>query len=283
MKRYHDSHLSPTDAHPAQSERLYVPAFEPTHRRSRSHEHIEVREAEPPRSYKLREAVPARLSDPGDGELAGATPHELARRPTSRSNRPRRPSIKVQIHQDTPPSPLPSKQTPSKSPGVSPRSPSAVPQLQFQYATLQDQLKEIGTTCMPYLNVEAAHPRDLTFTKIVERCQGFAFDLEVWGHVVNVRDMARIDTRKREIVEATSRTLDRMIEKVTALSRKCGELKPKDLKVDFPPEIENSESDEDENDDESDSVEWVPQRLVQAPTNERTLGSNSTWSKAQPS
>jgi hypothetical protein len=120
-----------------------------------------------------------------------------------------------------------------------------VPQLQFQYATLQDQLKEIGTTCMPYLNVEAAHPRDLTFTKIVERCQGFAFDLEVWGHVVNVRDMARIDTRKREIVEATSRTLDRMIEKVTALSRKCGELKPKDLKVDFPPEIENSESDED--------------------------------------
>ena len=247
MKRYHDSHLSPTDAHSPHSERLYVPAFEPTHRRSRSHEHIEVRSAEPEaRSYKLREAVPARLSDQGGGPARAST--ELTRRPTERS-KPRRPSIKVQVHQDDPPEAFAHKRTPSKSSGTSPRSPSAVPHLQFQYTALQHMLKQVGATCGPYVDVEAVHPRDLTFAKIAEQCQGFAFELEVWSYVARVEDMARIDSRKRKIVEATSRTLDRLLERATALSNDCANLKPVDLKVEILPELEDSESDESEDDD----------------------------------
>ena len=110
-------------------------------------------------------------------------------------------------------------------------------------------VKQVGATCGPYVDVEAVHPRDLTFAKIAEQCQGFAFELEVWSYVARVEDMARIDSRKRKIVEATSRTLDRLLERATALSNDCANLKPVDLKVEILPELEDSESDESEDDD----------------------------------
>jgi hypothetical protein len=248
MKRYHNSHLSPIDAQ--SSDRLYVPTFEPTHRRSRSHEHFVVRKEEPVRSYALREAVPASLSYSSE-EAARSV--ELTPRPGR--TRPRKPSIKVQIHQDNPPTPFSSRRTPSASPGASPRSPSAVPQLQFQYATLQQELKKIGVTCTPYVHVEPAQPHDLTFAKISEQCKGFEFELEVWSYVVNIDDMARIDGRKRKIVEATSRTLDGLIGRVTALCKECSKAKPEDLKVELLLEPEDDQSDGEEEGNDADNVE----------------------------
>ncbi|KAF2685647.1 hypothetical protein K458DRAFT_416870 [Lentithecium fluviatile CBS 122367] len=261
MKRYHDSHLSPTDAQA--SDRLYVPAFEPTHRRSRSHEHIEVKEEEPARSYKLREAVPARLSDP---KVEPARSDSFLTRRTTERTKPRRPSIKVHIHQDNPPLPASSRPTPTRSPSASPRPPSAVPQLQYQCATLQHKLRQIGTMCSPYLEVEAAHPRDITFAKIAEQCKGFAFELDVWRYIAQVDDMAKIDSRQRKLVEAASRTLDRMTRRVEALSDDCSKVKPGDLKVDLLPEANSSESDEDEDDDdttESEEVTESPAFIIQ--------------------
>ena len=70
------------------------------------------------------------------------------------------------------------------------------------------------------------------------RSKGFAFELDVWSHVVHVDDRIRIDAGKREIVEAASRILDRINGKISALEKACSEAKPKDLKVGTLPEVD---------------------------------------------
>lgn len=172
-------------------------------------------------------------------------PASSSRLPVRQAPKPqqRRPSIKVQIHQDDPPAPASSKITHKKSPSASasPRSPSAIPQLHFQFSTLQHKLAEIGTTCSPYIDVEAANPRDLTFGKISEQAKSFAFELEVWAHVVGLENMAMIDSRRRSIVEAASSTLNRLIDRAADLSEVCGKAKPKDLKAALMPPADDSD------------------------------------------
>ena len=119
---------------------------------------------------------------------------------------------------------------PKRSPSASPRSRTAQPQLQYQYATIQNKLYQISSTCAPYIDVEAAEPQDLTFEKIVEQTKAFSFDLRVWAHLANIEGMARVDSRKREVVDAASRSLDRLLDQITTLNDACFRAKPRDLK-----------------------------------------------------
>jgi hypothetical protein len=161
-----------------------------------------------------------------------------------------KPSIKVEIHQDSRPSSMSSANfTPKRSPSASPRSPTAQPQLQYQYAAIQNKLDQISSTCAPYIDVEAAEPQDLTFEKIVEQTKGFAFDLQVWAHLANIEGMARVDSRKREVVDAASRSLDRLLDQITTLNDACFRAKPRDLKFKVLPEVEDDSLFEDGDDD----------------------------------
>jgi hypothetical protein len=51
-----------------------------------------------------------------------------------------------------------------------------------------------------------------------------------------------------------SRTLDRLIGRVTALSNDCDKAKPRDLKVELLPELDG-ETDEEEEEDQDDNAE----------------------------
>ncbi|KAJ4365894.1 hypothetical protein N0V83_008516 [Neocucurbitaria cava] len=270
MKRYHDSRYAST-ATPEQrstSDRLGVPVFEST-RRNRSNSDIARRKEESPAArYNVQEVRPNPNST-YDYSLTSepALPSQL---PVPHKWKPqqhrKKPSINVEIHQDNPPSSTPpsatSTHTPRRSPSASPRSPTAQPQLQYQHATLQTALAQITTTCNAYLEVEAADPRDLTFTKISDRVKGFSFDLQVWAHVVSLDSMAQIDSRKRRVVEAASRGLDRLIERVGELNDACKEAKPRDLKYRALPAVDDDDDDEDmfgNDDDEADGDEGSEQ------------------------
>jgi hypothetical protein len=127
--------------------------------------------------------------------------------------------------------------TPKRSPSASPRSPTAQPQLQYQYAAIQNKLDQISSTCAPYIDVEAAEPQDLTFEKIAEQTKAFAFDLQVWAHLASIEGMARVDKCKREVVDAASRSLNRLLDQITNLNDACSRAKPRDLKYRALPEV----------------------------------------------
>jgi hypothetical protein len=165
-----------------------------------------------------------------------------------------KPKIKIQIHQDTPPtSRAPSARTPKRSPSASPKSPTAQPELQFQYSTLQAKLLQVGTICMPYVDIMPADPRDLTFEKIAGRVDGFAFDLHVWSQVANLDGLAMVEKSRRNVADAAARNLGRLIERVSDLHAACATAKPKDLKLPRLPAVSDDEGEYgpyDDNDDE---------------------------------
>lgn len=92
------------------------------------------------------------------------------------------------------------------------------------------------------MDVEAAKPKDLTFEKISEQANAFSFDLEVWAHVINVDGLAAYDLRKKGIMDATSRGLDRLIDSVTELDNACSQAKPKDLRFEELPKVDDDDT-----------------------------------------
>ena len=253
MKRYHESKYPASSSSSHQrstSGRLCVPIFETPARKVLSEENRSQDSSS--RDYNVQEVRPGPkpaydydlISEP---VLPSQLPARLDRRPQHQ----KRPSIKVEIHQDNPPSSTTSTgATPRRSPGASPRSPTAQPQLQYQYSTLQNKLDQLSSICAPYLKVEAANPRDLTFAKIAEQANSFAFDLQVWAYTSNLDGLVKIDQEKRNIVEAASRNLDRLIDRVTELVEVCMKAKPKDLKFVEIPEVDEETMFDDEGDDQ---------------------------------
>jgi hypothetical protein len=140
-----------------------------------------------------------------------------------------RPKIKIPpvIVQEHPPD-----QKPGVSPSASPRSPSGQPQLQYKYLVLQNKLADIILACVRYIDVEAAHPKDLTFEKISEQVKGFTFELRVWNQIANIQNMARRDVPEdaKAIADAASRNMERLVERATGLHDACLEAKPNDLR-----------------------------------------------------
>ena len=61
--------------------------------------------------------------------------------------------------------------------------------------------------------------------------------------------MARVDSRKREVVDAASRSLDRLLDQITTLNDACFRAKPRDLKFKVLPEVEDDSLFEDGDDD----------------------------------
>ncbi|ORY12713.1 hypothetical protein BCR34DRAFT_563264 [Clohesyomyces aquaticus] len=265
LKRYHDSKY-PHRKQP--SDRLYVPSFEPqVHRRVQSAEEIRERKDEPPeRAYYVREERPPHTYDLSDDPVRPSqlpVPHRFKPSRSASSSHQRKPSIKVEIIQDRPPAPSTSRRdttpssstTPRKSPSRSPRSPSALPQLKFQFLTLRTKLSSVGESCLPFVDVEGAKPEDLTFCKIAEEAAGFSFQLKIWGQIVGLEKMDKIDRTKRDLVEKTAGILDRLIKRATELGEACGRARPRDLKIESVPVGDDEDSDwgdEDEDDDVKD-------------------------------
>jgi hypothetical protein len=96
--------------------------------------------------------------------------------------------------------------------------------LQYKYLVLQNKLADIILACVRYIDVEAAHPKDLTFEKISEQVKGFTFELRVWNQIANIQNMARRDVPEdaKAIADAASRA--------TGLHDACLEAKPNDLR-----------------------------------------------------
>jgi hypothetical protein len=263
MKKYHDSRyvsktLSPTTpSERTSADRLYVPTFDNSHRRVRSYDQIVERKSEEDneRGYKVREERPKSYHGSRAGSSAGvspARPSDLPERPKRRGTKHTRPSIKVQIHQDNVPR-TPSAVTPRRSPGAnpSPRSPSGQPQLLFLSSMLQSRLAEIVQICHPSAHIEAADPKDLTFSGITEVVEGFAFQFRVWGQIVNLENMDRIDVTKRKNVELAARTLERILERIEELMVICSRASPRDLKIE--PLLDTDEEDDHRSYEDSDS------------------------------
>ncbi len=262
MKRYHDSRHGTASSsgfpnHPTTPDRLGIPVSDTTGRmRSSSEAGRNARGQE--RGYNTQEVRPsARPVDSYDLTSEPILSNRLPVKYEGYSYHQKKPSIKVEIHQDNPPSStsgMPFR--PKRSPNASPRSPTAQPQLQYQYATIQNKLDQISSTCARYMDVEAAEPQDLTFEKIVEHTKAFAFDLQVWAHLANLDGMATVDSRKREVVDAASLSLDRLVYQVTELNDACSKAKPRDLKFKILPKIDDDNLFEDEDDDRYVSVRY---------------------------
>jgi hypothetical protein len=255
MKRYHDRRQGTTSSprvsnQPTTPDRLGVPVFE-TNGRMRSSSEAGRRGRGPERLYTTHEVRPSVTPVSGyDLTSEPILPSQLPVRYEGKPQHQKKPSIKVEIHQDNPPSSTSGLAIrKKKSPSASPRSPTAQPELQYQYATLQNKLEKVSNTCARYLNVEAAEPQDLTFEKIVEQTKAFAFDLQVWAHLANLDGMARIDSRKRGVVNAASLSLDRLLDQVTELNDACSRAQPRDLKFKKLPEVDDDRLFEDEDDE----------------------------------
>lgn len=241
--RYNDSKYSTfsTGHHRSMSDQLGIPVYNSMTRNSRSHDNIRGVQEVPSRHYNLEDRRPG-PQPLYEYDLSSETipSSQLLAIYRERPKPQKKPVIKVEIHQDSPPSSLTSATaTPNRSPYASPHSPTAQPQLQYQYATLQNKLAQVGSICAPFVKVEAADPRDLTFAKIAELVDGYAFDLQVWAHVAKVENMARIDSQKRKVVEAASRNMDRLVVRVDELDKACAQAKPRDLKFEGLPEVDD--------------------------------------------
>lgn len=255
MKEYHENtrHV-PTLHQRTKSDHLSVPIWE-THRRPRSSE----RSGQPPdrtqRKYRVEEVRP----DPKLYEYdLSPEPASSSQLPVPIRGRPLQDKSKSKvlpiIIQNNPPAPSKTTaQTSLRTPSASPHSPTAQPVLQVQYSTLQSKLSQVCESCEKYLIVEAADPRDLTFTEIRDTVEGFAEDLHIWSHVANLDGLARIDKSMRHLVDAASEILDRLVDRVTALRKACANAKPRDLKMPVLDQMDD-DADVDLYDDDDDDV-----------------------------
>ncbi|KAF2630157.1 hypothetical protein BU25DRAFT_446954 [Macroventuria anomochaeta] len=251
MKKYYDNTRYSSILHQrTRSDHLSVPIWE-TNRRPRSSERTEQRREETPRDYRVEEVRPGPQPYKYDLKTEPVLPSQLPVPIRGRSSQPERPTVKVPpvIIQENPPSPKKtSGRNLKRSPGASPHSPTAQPELQFQYDTLQSKLTQICNSCVPYLEVEPANPQDLTFAKIRETIEGFAEDLHIWSHIANLDGLARIDKNMRHLVDAASDTLHRLLERATELREACATAKPKDLKMQPLDGIDDDDDDDDDDD-----------------------------------
>lgn len=244
MKRYREgSRLSSTAHHRTRSDHLCVPIVE-TDRRPRSSQRVELKRDEYSQNFKVEDVRPG--PKPIYDYDFNTEPVLPSQQPTKDDWEPQqqrsKPKIEVQIHQDTPyASKIPSAHTPKRSPSASPKWPIAQPELQYQYSVLQAKLLQIGTTCLPYKDIMPADPRDLTFDKIAGRVDGFAFDLHVWGQVADLHGLAMVEKSRRNVADAVSRNLGRLIERVSDLHEACAAAKPKDLKLPPLPSVDDDE------------------------------------------
>lgn len=236
---FHRPHVPPLRS----ADTLQVPPPEgATHRRVRSNEEMGRKREASSREYNVRVQQP-QYSLSSDAPL----PTQLPVKSNLKSDyKPRRgPKIQVEVTQPDPPTSTEEAHTPRRSPlkSASPLSPGAQPELLYQFRMIQDRLSEVQTKCAPYEDLEAANPRDLTFSKIAEEVKGYSFQLAMWGQIVHIESLCRIDKKRREVVERVSEALDRINDRVTELNRACQAAKPRDLKISPPPEREDDDDD----------------------------------------
>ena len=244
MKEYYNSTRNvSTTHHHAKSDSLGVPVWE-TSRRSRSGERIEQQRVGTPRDYRVEEVRPSPSPYKYDLKTEPVLSSQLPVPLRGRTSQPEKPKIRVPpiIIQENPPAPnKTSARSPRKSTSASPHSPTAQPELRFQYDTLQDRLAQICSSCVPYLDVEPANPQDLTFAKIRDTVEGFEGDLHIWSHVANLDGLGRIDKNMHDLVDAACDTFDRLLKRVTELHDLCRTVKPKDLKMQSLDDIDDDE------------------------------------------
>jgi hypothetical protein len=227
------------------SNRLAVPIFEGPQRRQRAKSDTRT----PSRDFQTVEIRPnpqplARhetMSDPviPESKMQRGSTHA---KPSAGD----RPKIKIPtvIFQEHPPGSRTPDQQSGRSPNVSPRSLSGQPQLQHRYLKLQNKLSDVTLACVRYIKVEPANPRDLTFEKLSEQVRGFVLDLKVWSHVANIQNLSRryLPNDARDVADAASRIIDRLLDRAEELHDACSKAKPNDLKFDGLPKVDDEDA-----------------------------------------
>lgn len=232
IQRYHDgSHPSQSSSHHrSSSDRLRVPIFETSPRRTRTIEAAESSQATSPGYHNVQEVRPG----PKPIYDVNSEPILPSQMPV-RSKPPyrKKPSIKVEIHQESPPSPTAARGTATKRPSdVELESiPAAQSLIQHQYETLQHKLSQTSSACSPYLEFGAVDPGHLTFAKIAEQVTDFAFELRVWADAVCLQNLVTIDIERRETVKLASKDLNHLIKSTEDLRAACEQARPQDLKT----------------------------------------------------
>ena len=70
--------------------------------------------------------------------------------------------------------------------------------------------------------------------------------------------MAKIDAQKRLVVESASRTMDRLLDRVGELQTACAQAKPRDLKVEALPRVDEDTIFDDDEEDSGDEMYTFP-------------------------
>ena len=232
MTRYRDrGHYGASQQRPRTgADRLAVPTYEVSPRRPRasSDGRSPYNTDRLTRDFKTMEVRPERVVE-SDARYARGSTHS---RPPA-FQRPKAPPVVIQHD------PPPASRTPS---------PSGQPQLQYKYWLLQNKLADISSACVPFADVEAARPGDLTFAKIAEQVKGFSFDLQVWSYVSNIENMARID----DAVVVAEQIMDRMTDRAVELIEVCKRAKPGDLRFEGLEKLDDGDDMFNETDDDQD-------------------------------
>ncbi|KAF2031868.1 hypothetical protein EK21DRAFT_110534 [Setomelanomma holmii] len=165
MTRYRDRGYYGASYQRPRADHLTIPVYATSPRRPRARSDTRDEASRNFRTQEIRSSPQAVVGATSSSEpLLSRTDSELERhtRGSNHSKTPayKRPNPKIKVPpviiQDDPPV------SSDKSPSASPRSPSGQPQLQDKYLLLQNQLAEITSSCLRYINVEAANP-DLRF------------------------------------------------------------------------------------------------------------------------
>lgn len=218
LKQYYEQHYghSPSLSMPS------VPSAQPNLHRSRSQGHAEE-QLKTVKGYRVREQKPPAFLDQSDI-------------PVRPKHQPRRPSIKVEIHQD-----LPTKPSSVFTNDLRKDTNSALPELYHEFVTTVNKLTEVGILCSRKSKFDTDVPGKLSFSSIAEHVNGQAFRLKVWGHEIGIEGMTAIDFSRQRAVQLASRTLERLLDRAYQLGQACSKAQSGDLKYDELPDISSDD------------------------------------------
>ncbi|KAF2814265.1 uncharacterized protein BDZ99DRAFT_495783 [Mytilinidion resinicola] len=168
---------------------------------------------------------------------------ELPIRTSSR----RRPSIKVEIHQDK------LSRSSSPPPSYSPTTGTSLVDLRLQVNNIATKLADVSALCSRKHDGDADSSKGLSFGSIAAQVNGDAFRLKIWSYEVGLEKWTEIDASREKHVETALRTMQRISNRASDLKADCARARYRDLTI---PSIETDlDLEEYDSNDENESLE----------------------------
>ncbi|KAF2500121.1 hypothetical protein BU16DRAFT_613917 [Lophium mytilinum] len=168
---------------------------------------------------------------------------ELPIRTSSR----RRPSIKVEIHQDKPSRPS----SPPRS--YSPTTGTSLVDLRSQVNIIAAKLADVSALCSRKDDGDTDSAKGLSFSSIAAQMNGDAFRLNIWAYEVGLEKWTEIDASRQKHVETALRTMQRISNRASDLKADCARAQYRDLMI--PTSATDPHEEEYNSDDEDEFVE----------------------------